>query len=333
MDLSNLKQTLPPGFADAETVMGDKFRAAALSITNLYKSSLSVTQQAYNVGYTAALDDMLAMVQSSIGEGQDSAQALSRLMDWADARKAAISAFAAEEAENALPVSNVRCNPIPRTTNAGPHRSTTTPVFNQYSIHGRANRSGKNDDQLEDSRCNSSKVAKEDGFESPSNLSNATSNQTTSSSYLSSPVDSHLIHSKTTMHQAQPLFASAVKQSLRRPIRDNDPVASSSVLPNISTPPNTLPVSIFDSSISTFPEITGGPAQNYPVGTKRPIVEGMEIDPQCTGTIANGKGSRSSKRRSLGLSLNKDKDEQDKSGNGDRGRRGGRRHGGASAGT
>lgn len=31
--------------------------------------------------------DMLSMVQSSIGEGQDSAQTLSRLMDWADARQ------------------------------------------------------------------------------------------------------------------------------------------------------------------------------------------------------------------------------------------------------
>lgn len=30
---------------------------------------------------------MLSMVQSSIGEGQDSAQTLSRLMDWADARQ------------------------------------------------------------------------------------------------------------------------------------------------------------------------------------------------------------------------------------------------------
>ena len=73
MDLSSLNQTLPPDLADAERDMGDKFRgastapsfslpcnpfllpliaqlkltaviAAALSITNLYKSSLSYTK-------------------------------------------------------------------------------------------------------------------------------------------------------------------------------------------------------------------------------------------------------------------------------------------------
>jgi hypothetical protein len=44
-------------------------------------------QQAYQVGYSAAITDVLSTVQSSIGAGQDASQTLSRLMDWADARQ------------------------------------------------------------------------------------------------------------------------------------------------------------------------------------------------------------------------------------------------------
>ncbi|CAK9786773.1 unnamed protein product [Cutaneotrichosporon oleaginosum] len=60
MDLSSLDTTLPPALADAERDMGDKFRAAAMSITQLYKSSLGYTKQAYQAGYSAALADVLS---------------------------------------------------------------------------------------------------------------------------------------------------------------------------------------------------------------------------------------------------------------------------------
>lgn len=35
--------------------------------------------------------DMLSMVQSSIGAGQDPSQTLSRLMDWAEAREVSVA--------------------------------------------------------------------------------------------------------------------------------------------------------------------------------------------------------------------------------------------------
>ncbi|RSH78833.1 uncharacterized protein EHS24_001752 [Apiotrichum porosum] len=99
MDLSALNSSLPPGLADAERDMGDKFRAAALSITTLYKSSLALNKHAYQVGYSAALADVLSKLQSDIAAGEDAASALARLMDWTEARQTAMAAFAADDEE------------------------------------------------------------------------------------------------------------------------------------------------------------------------------------------------------------------------------------------
>ncbi|KLT41431.1 hypothetical protein CC85DRAFT_286462 [Cutaneotrichosporon oleaginosum] len=121
MDLSSLDTTLPPALADAERDMGDKFRAAAMSITQLYKSSLGYTKQAYQAGYSAALADVLSKVQSDIGSGGDAAEALARLMDWSEARQAAIRAFE-EDDEVPTPVQR----PAPRST---PVRPASAPVL------------------------------------------------------------------------------------------------------------------------------------------------------------------------------------------------------------
>ncbi|GMK59207.1 hypothetical protein CspeluHIS016_0702220 [Cutaneotrichosporon spelunceum] len=121
MDLSSLDTTLPPALADAERDMGDKFRAAAMSITQLYKSSLGYTKQAYQAGYSAALADVLSKVQSDIGSGGDAAEALARLMDWSEARQAAIRTFA-EDDEQPAPVQR----PTPRTT---PARPASAPII------------------------------------------------------------------------------------------------------------------------------------------------------------------------------------------------------------
>ncbi|BEI83086.1 hypothetical protein CcaverHIS002_0309540 [Cutaneotrichosporon cavernicola] len=121
MDLSSLDTTLPPALADAERDMGDKFRAAAMSITQLYKSSLGYTKQAYQAGYSAALADVLSKVQSDIGSGGDAAEALARLMDWSEARQAAIRTFA-EDDEQPAPVQR----PTPRTT---PARPASAPIL------------------------------------------------------------------------------------------------------------------------------------------------------------------------------------------------------------
>ncbi|KAL7418633.1 hypothetical protein Q5752_007091 [Cryptotrichosporon argae] len=93
MDLSSLDSTLPPGLAEAERDMGDKFRSAAMAMTTLYKSSLGHAKQAYQAGYSAALADVLSMVQSSIAASEDTSSTLSRLMDWAEARQTAITSL------------------------------------------------------------------------------------------------------------------------------------------------------------------------------------------------------------------------------------------------
>ncbi|EJT46227.1 hypothetical protein A1Q1_05184 [Trichosporon asahii var. asahii CBS 2479] len=131
MDLSGLDSSLPAGLADAERDMTDKFRgklsrgvklttAAALSITNLYKTSLGNTKQAYQVGYSAALADVLSKVQSDIGAGEDAAVALARLMDWTEARQDNDDEAPAPTKPRAARPSSAPAPSMPRYTAPGP---------------------------------------------------------------------------------------------------------------------------------------------------------------------------------------------------------------------
>lgn len=128
MDLSTLYNTLstPPGqLQQAENEMMERFKAAALSITHLYKSSVHTSKQAYSAGYSACLADVLQTVQASLStisperrpqplhgtertndnqehnleQGENAAKVLGRLMDWIEARQEAMKLEAEEEKE------------------------------------------------------------------------------------------------------------------------------------------------------------------------------------------------------------------------------------------
>ncbi|GHJ88661.1 hypothetical protein NliqN6_5063 [Naganishia liquefaciens] len=125
MDLSSLYTTLasPPGqLQQAEIDMMEKFKAAALSITNLYKSSVHTSKHAYSAGYGACLNDIQQILEASLSgpsasshtqynnperlrqlaQDQDASTAgrtLARLMDWIEARQEAMKLEAEDEKE------------------------------------------------------------------------------------------------------------------------------------------------------------------------------------------------------------------------------------------
>ncbi|OXB38177.1 hypothetical protein LQV05_001207 [Cryptococcus neoformans] len=359
MDLSNLNASLDPDVADAERDIGDKFRAAAASITSLYRSSLAVTKQGYNAGYSTALKDMLSMVQSSIGEGQDSAQTLSRLMDWADARQAAISVFAADEAED-TPPPRPRSNPIGRQSHLAPNRPSSAPAFERSGTNSNASSMNvfiRSTVEGADRQSESS---------TPRRPMDTTTYQPTPN-LLSSPLNSPSVHpsSSTTASATGSLSQPSslipiTKPSRGQPIRNPNPTLSHPSQ-SANPPSSSLTSSTFNPSLPPLPIISSsaplafsssGPAQNYPIGSKRPIIENMEVEIPSDGSNAFGpsfnsnpgiglvraQSQRSVKRRSMGLrdGGKEGKDEEEKSGGGG-GKKGGRRHGhghgGASAGV
>ncbi|KAG8962335.1 hypothetical protein FRC03_004343 [Tulasnella sp. 419] len=164
MDLSLLRDSLPSSTqAAADRELLKNFKAAALSITTLYKSSLNSSKKAYNSGYAACLSDMLNFIQagvSSIPSGHDGTGALGldlniqvdgggmtigRVMDWVEARMEAIRSDDEDDDEEqqrakstttttnsrppviVQPVSTTRPTSVPSTAvDATAHQSTTT---------------------------------------------------------------------------------------------------------------------------------------------------------------------------------------------------------------
>ncbi|WVW78652.1 hypothetical protein I302_100612 [Kwoniella bestiolae CBS 10118] len=348
MDLSTLGSTLPPGLADAERDMGDKFRAAALSITNLYKSSLGYTKQAYNVGYSAALADVLSTVQSSIGAGQDAEQTLSRLMDWADARQAAISAFAAEDTDDLTapaPTQAIkRPSAIPRNSNLNPpNRPASAPVPTQPS-------SFKDNQPIASSSRSVQPIPPTSNTTTPS--TNTSITESPAAAYQPTPggiMSSSPMASPSNNHQRN-TFSSLPKPSKNLPSRysqlnlnqtqggSGSGGSSSAALPstsfNPSLPSAGVPFVSFTNSTENNAE---GPAQNYPTGTKRPMIDSMEIDQVIPPTTAvnpampvqtpPNRSGRSNKRRSLGNSLNSGNNDQEGEKERKRGSRRGHGHG------
>ncbi|ODN76394.1 hypothetical protein L198_08078 [Cryptococcus wingfieldii CBS 7118] len=360
MDLSNLQSTLPPDLADAQRDIGDKFRAAAASIAALYKSSLSVTKQGYNAGYSQALIDLLSTVQSSIGEGQDSAQALSRLMDWADARQAAISAFAADEAEDTSAPSSSQPRPqFPhRQSHLIPTRPASAPALDRLGAGrppaGRPVFGGEGDVTV-NGRVGTSRLRGE-GDATPSRNGALSTYQPTPAPLLSSPLDSpssHLLAPTTKPSRGLPIRFTSSSSSSSSLSHQPQHHAESSSQNRLDTPPNTLPSSTFNPSLPPLPAATsaewpnmegaqdGAPGQDYPTGAKRPIVESMDVEEPAVAAVPVGislaPGSagggtrtqgRAAKRRSMGTV--KDDDEKVERGKRGRGRHG---HGGGGAGT
>ena len=91
--------------------------AAAFSVATLYKTSRRTTKRAYNAGYAAACQDLLAMIQQGVSalptvsthgmgnevDGEESEGrtiSIGRIMDYVEARLEAIRAREEEEEED-----------------------------------------------------------------------------------------------------------------------------------------------------------------------------------------------------------------------------------------
>ncbi|WVR04501.1 hypothetical protein IAU60_001505 [Kwoniella sp. DSM 27419] len=391
MDLSGLGSTLPAGLADAERDMGDKFRAAALSITNLYKSSLSYTKQSYNVGYSSALADVLSTVQSSIGAGQDAEQTLSRLMDWADARQAAISAFAAEDTDDAPPPLSRRPTALSRpgmSHLSGPARPASAPVTGasgaQHTEQATPSSSRIKEDKVAERSAEAGSAIQHGSRMVPAPTVTSTPDTSIGSSsaglYQATPasiLSSSPMASPSNRHIFAPAPSKPPKSLPIRYVSGTSTSQRGEASTSATASGSSVPTSSFNPSLPhagvpfvSFTPTEHGPAQNYPTGAKRPMLDGMEVDPtpgagsapavapvQTTPVSQGRSGGRSAKRRSLGNSLNnalKSEDGDGDAGTGaasgggpgggrdskDRGdkKKGGRRHGhghghGAGAGT
>ncbi|TBU21942.1 hypothetical protein BD311DRAFT_631691, partial [Dichomitus squalens] len=67
LNLNNLASSLPSSsYANAEKELTNNFRAAALSLTTLFRSSKTASKRAYNAGYAAACHDLLNMIQQGV---------------------------------------------------------------------------------------------------------------------------------------------------------------------------------------------------------------------------------------------------------------------------
>jgi len=102
LNLNTLANSLPnSNLANAEKDLLNNFKAAALSITTLYRSSRETSKRAYNSGYVSACQDILLMIQQGVSAGgADDAMSVGRIMDWVEGRLEAIKAREDEEYED-----------------------------------------------------------------------------------------------------------------------------------------------------------------------------------------------------------------------------------------
>jgi len=101
LNLNTLANSLPnSNLANAEKDLLNNFKAAALSITTLYRSSRQTSKRAYTTGYVAACQDILLMIQQGVSTGEPGdAVSVGRIMDWLEARLDAVKAREEEEDE------------------------------------------------------------------------------------------------------------------------------------------------------------------------------------------------------------------------------------------
>jgi hypothetical protein len=111
LDLNGLAKSLPvSNFKMAEKELLNNFKAAALSITTLYRSSRHASKRAYNTGYAAACQDLTMMIQqgvsasgiapSSNDNSHDGEMTIGRILDWIEARMEAVKSREDEEDED-----------------------------------------------------------------------------------------------------------------------------------------------------------------------------------------------------------------------------------------
>ncbi|KAF8217791.1 hypothetical protein K438DRAFT_1795647 [Mycena galopus ATCC 62051] len=109
LNLNSLVSSLPAHSlnATAEKELLDNFKAAALSITTLYRSSRHASKRAYNAGYAAACRDLMEMLQVGVSDShtlvpdrnQEAGMTIGRVMDWVEARLDAMRSREEEEDE------------------------------------------------------------------------------------------------------------------------------------------------------------------------------------------------------------------------------------------
>ncbi|OCH88898.1 hypothetical protein OBBRIDRAFT_715987, partial [Obba rivulosa] len=92
LNLNMLASSLPTSnLANAEKELANNFKAAALSLTTLYRSSRRTSKRAYNAGYAAACQDLLLMIQQGVSTGESGpGMSIGRIMDYIEARLEAI---------------------------------------------------------------------------------------------------------------------------------------------------------------------------------------------------------------------------------------------------
>ncbi|KAF8220887.1 hypothetical protein L208DRAFT_1367702 [Tricholoma matsutake] len=107
LNLNTLASSLPTAYQNAEKDLVNNFRAAALSITTLYRSSRQNSKRAYNAGYAAACQDLLTMIQQGVSldpsgslDAEGGGMTIGRVMDWTEARLEAIKSREEEEDED-----------------------------------------------------------------------------------------------------------------------------------------------------------------------------------------------------------------------------------------
>ncbi|KAH9476631.1 hypothetical protein JR316_0010544 [Psilocybe cubensis] len=113
LNLNTLANSLPTTQQNAEKELLNDFKAAALSITTLYRSSRKNSKRAYNAGYAAACQDLLTFIQQGVSADvghspassshavvEGGGMTIGRVMDWTEARVDAIKAREEEEDED-----------------------------------------------------------------------------------------------------------------------------------------------------------------------------------------------------------------------------------------
>ncbi|KIJ64247.1 hypothetical protein HYDPIDRAFT_28682 [Hydnomerulius pinastri MD-312] len=111
LDLNGLAKSLPASnFEKAEKELLNNFKAAALSITTLYRSSRHASKRAYNAGYASACQDLMVMIQQGVSAGgiapsssnnpDNGEMTIGRIMDWIEARMEAVKSREEEEDED-----------------------------------------------------------------------------------------------------------------------------------------------------------------------------------------------------------------------------------------
>lgn len=111
LDLNGLAKSLPAANLEkAEKDLLNNFKAAALSITTLYRSSRHASKRAYNAGYATACQDLMSMIQQGVSTGgvalsgssnpAGDVMTIGRIMDWIEARMEAVKAREEEEDED-----------------------------------------------------------------------------------------------------------------------------------------------------------------------------------------------------------------------------------------